>query len=103
MRGQKDLLEVQPSWKGVDQVDNIQNHDCKFLSYCPCMVFTPSYAWTPSSARTLSGSKAKLTCAKFSSVDMSGKHPLWLAVGTDDGCIHTFRFKECQVGWLFPN
>lgn len=44
--------------------------------------------------RTLSGSKAKLTCAKFSSVDMSGKHPLWLAVGTDDGCIHTFRFKE---------
>lgn len=44
--------------------------------------------------RSLSGSKAKLTCAKFSSVDISGKHPLWLAVGTDDGCIHTFRFKE---------
>jgi len=48
--------------------------------------------------RTLSGNKAKLTCAKFSSVDTSGKHPLWLAVGTEDGCIHTFRFKEpcCQ-------
>ena len=44
--------------------------------------------------RTLSAKKAKLTCAKFSSVDMSGAHPLWLAVGTEDGCIHTFRFKE---------
>ena len=44
--------------------------------------------------RTLSANKAKLTCAKFSAVDMSGAHPLWLAVGTEDGCIHTFRFKE---------
>lgn len=44
--------------------------------------------------RTLSAKKAKLTCARFSSVDMSGAHPLWLAVGTEDGCIHTFRFKE---------
>lgn len=57
--------------------------------------------------RTLSANKAKLTCAKFSSaaqseasvlivaeVDISGKHPLWLAVGTEDGCIHTFRFKD---------
>ncbi|CAJ1378811.1 unnamed protein product [Effrenium voratum] len=44
--------------------------------------------------RSLSGRKARLTCAKFSAVDVSGAHPLWLAVGTDDGCIHTFRFKE---------
>ena len=67
-----------------------------------CCRGTNSSKITASSARTLSGSKAKLTCAKFSSVDMSGKHPLWLAVGTDDGCIHTFRFKERQVGWLCP-
>lgn len=53
--------------------------------------------------RTLSGNKAKLTCAKFSSVDISGKHPLWLAVGTEDGCIHTFRFKErVPRVWLTP-
>mmetsp|Transcript_85149 Transcript_85149/g.150629 ORF Transcript_85149/g.150629 Transcript_85149/m.150629 type:complete len:1073 (+) Transcript_85149:35-3253(+) len=44
--------------------------------------------------RTLSNRGAKLTCARFSATDVSGAHPLWLAVGTDDGCIHTFRFKD---------
>lgn len=44
--------------------------------------------------KSLSGRKAKLTCARFSATDASCTHPLWLAVGTDDGCIHTFRFKE---------
>ena len=48
----------------------------------------------PPLRRSLSGRKARLTCAKFSAVDVSGAHPLWLAVGTDDGCIHTFRFKD---------
>eukprot|EP00929_Paragymnodinium_shiwhaense_P064121 TRINITY_DN32085_c0_g1_i2.p1 TRINITY_DN32085_c0_g1~~TRINITY_DN32085_c0_g1_i2.p1 ORF type:complete len:1177 (-),score=131.80 TRINITY_DN32085_c0_g1_i2:374-3904(-) len=36
----------------------------------------------------------RLTCARFSSCDASGMHPLWLAVGTEDGLIHTFRFKD---------
>merc|ERR1719313_3162023 len=43
--------------------------------------------------RALSGRgerKARLTCAAFSSCDSSGAHPLWLAVGADDGSIHTF-------------
>eukprot|EP00931_Biecheleriopsis_adriatica_P112338 TRINITY_DN8694_c0_g1_i1.p1 TRINITY_DN8694_c0_g1~~TRINITY_DN8694_c0_g1_i1.p1 ORF type:complete len:870 (-),score=151.42 TRINITY_DN8694_c0_g1_i1:83-2692(-) len=44
--------------------------------------------------RKLSGRRARLTCARFSSTDISGSHPLWLAVGTDDGCIHTFKFKD---------
>jgi len=44
--------------------------------------------------RCLSTSKAKLTCARFSACDASGVHPLWLAVGSADGCIHTFRFKQ---------
>lgn len=38
--------------------------------------------------------RARLTCAAFSSCDCSGAHPLWLAVGADDGSIHTFRFKD---------
>lgn len=44
--------------------------------------------------KSLSGRKAKLTCARFSATDVSCSQPLWLAVGTDDGCIHTFKFKE---------
>lgn len=47
--------------------------------------------------RCLSGRgdrRAHLTCARFSACDCSGSHPLWLAVGTDDGSIHTFRFKD---------
>jgi len=50
--------------------------------------------------RCLSATRARLTCARFSPCDASGTHPLWLAVGTDDGCIHTFRFKDssCTSG-----
>mmetsp|Transcript_69213 Transcript_69213/g.108315 ORF Transcript_69213/g.108315 Transcript_69213/m.108315 type:complete len:1077 (+) Transcript_69213:30-3260(+) len=47
--------------------------------------------------RSLTGQserKRRLTCARFSPCDCSGNHPLWLAVGADDGSIHTFRFKE---------
>jgi len=44
--------------------------------------------------RCLSPRKSRLTCASFSTCDASGAQPLWLAVGAEDGCIHTFRFKE---------
>jgi len=47
--------------------------------------------------RSLAGrgdKRARLTCARFSMCDCSGSHPLWLAVGDDNGCIHTFRFKD---------
>mmetsp|Transcript_48035 Transcript_48035/g.88452 ORF Transcript_48035/g.88452 Transcript_48035/m.88452 type:complete len:969 (-) Transcript_48035:78-2984(-) len=44
--------------------------------------------------RCLSASHCKLTCAQFSPCDASGTHPLWLAVGTEEGAIHTFRFKD---------
>mmetsp|Transcript_43564 Transcript_43564/g.100343 ORF Transcript_43564/g.100343 Transcript_43564/m.100343 type:complete len:975 (-) Transcript_43564:88-3012(-) len=44
--------------------------------------------------RCLSASHCKITCAQFSLCDASGTHPLWLAVGTEEGAIHTFRFKD---------
>lgn len=44
--------------------------------------------------RNLSARKARLVCARFSTVDQTGAQPLWLAVGAEDGCIHTFKFKE---------
>mmetsp|Transcript_71599 Transcript_71599/g.138319 ORF Transcript_71599/g.138319 Transcript_71599/m.138319 type:complete len:1099 (+) Transcript_71599:93-3389(+) len=44
--------------------------------------------------RCLSENKSRLTCARFSACDVSGVHPLWLAVGAEDGFIYTFRFKE---------
>lgn len=43
--------------------------------------------------RVLSKTKSKLTCAKFSPADPAGS-PLWLAVGSEDGFIYIFRFKE---------
>eukprot|EP00928_Gymnodinium_smaydae_P046837 TRINITY_DN31220_c0_g1_i1.p1 TRINITY_DN31220_c0_g1~~TRINITY_DN31220_c0_g1_i1.p1 ORF type:complete len:1199 (+),score=176.21 TRINITY_DN31220_c0_g1_i1:128-3598(+) len=44
--------------------------------------------------RCLTSKRVKLTCARFSTCDASGANPMWLAVGTDDGCIHTFCFKD---------
>jgi len=50
--------------------------------------------------RCLSSTRAKLTCAAFSRVDSSNVHPLWLAVGSENGGIHVFRFKDtcCRDG-----
>lgn len=31
---------------------------------------------------------------RFSHLDLTGASPLWLAVGAEDGSIHTFRFKD---------
>eukprot|EP00746_Dinoflagellata_sp_MGD_P069348 gnl/MRDRNA2_/MRDRNA2_28411_c0_seq1.p1 gnl/MRDRNA2_/MRDRNA2_28411_c0~~gnl/MRDRNA2_/MRDRNA2_28411_c0_seq1.p1 ORF type:complete len:784 (+),score=113.58 gnl/MRDRNA2_/MRDRNA2_28411_c0_seq1:277-2352(+) len=44
--------------------------------------------------RKLSPTGAGLTCAQFSVSDHTGVCPLWLAVGTVDGCIHTLKLKD---------